>query len=252
MALTATASNTLLSHVIRDTGMIDPVIIQVSPVKDNLCYGALEVSSIDDFMPLVQLLKKERLSFNRTIIYCKKLLDCGQLFQLFKSVLNEELSEPIGAPFLLPQYRMVDCYTKCTEDEIKDVILRNCKEPNSVLRVIIATAAFGMGVDCMGVTRVIHWGPPSDVETYIQQTGRSGRSGEQSYCLMLHGKRLMKYTSKEMVAYCHNNSLCRRDTLFKDFSMYLLHGQKCGCCDICACNCNCSKCSTLNKMFSLA
>ena len=60
MALTATASNTLLSHVIRDTGMIDPVIIQVSPVKDNLCYGALEVSSIDDFMPLVQLLKKER------------------------------------------------------------------------------------------------------------------------------------------------------------------------------------------------
>ena len=42
----------------RDTGMIDPVIIQVSPVKDNLCYGALEVSSIDDFMPLVQLLKK--------------------------------------------------------------------------------------------------------------------------------------------------------------------------------------------------
>ena len=33
-----------------------------------------------------------------TIIYCKKLLDCGQLFQLFKNVLNEELSEPIGAP----------------------------------------------------------------------------------------------------------------------------------------------------------
>ena len=59
MALTATASNTLLYHDIRDTGMIDPVIIQVSPVKDNLCYGALEVSFIDNFMPLVQLLKKD-------------------------------------------------------------------------------------------------------------------------------------------------------------------------------------------------
>ena len=99
-------------------------------------------------------------------------------------MLNEELSEPIGAPIQLPQYCMVDCYTKCTEDEIKDVILKNCKEPNSVLCVIIATAAFGMGVDCMSVTRIIHWGPPSDVETYIQLTGRSGRSGEQSYCLI--------------------------------------------------------------------
>ena len=69
--------------------------------------------------------------------------------QLLKSVLNEELSDPIGAPFQLPQYHMVDCYTKCTEDELKDVILRNCKEPNSVIRVIIATAALGMGMDCM-------------------------------------------------------------------------------------------------------
>uniref|UniRef100_A0A1X7TS72 DNA 3'-5' helicase n=1 Tax=Amphimedon queenslandica TaxID=400682 RepID=A0A1X7TS72_AMPQE len=166
MTLTATASDTLISHCIRDMGMIDLVIVQVSAVKDNLRDGVSEVSSKEDFVPNVNSLKKERLSF-KSQLYFKKLVDCGLLFQLFKSMLGDEMSDPIGAPFQLPQYRMVDCFTKCTKDEIKDSILRNCKETNSVLRVIIATAAFGMGVNCVGVTQVIHWGPPSDVETYI-------------------------------------------------------------------------------------
>lgn len=68
IALTATASDTLISHCIRDIGMIVPVIVQVSPVKDNLCYGVSEISSIEDFVPIVNSLKKERLSFKRTII----------------------------------------------------------------------------------------------------------------------------------------------------------------------------------------
>ena len=55
--------------------MIDPVIIQVSPVKDSLSYRTLEVSSLDDIMPLVQLSKKERLYF--------KVLSKGALINFF-------------------------------------------------------------------------------------------------------------------------------------------------------------------------
>ena len=68
-------------------------------------------------------------------------------------------------------------FCKGTEDLVKDnIVLKLLNQ----LRVLICTAAFGMGLDCAGVERVIHWGPPNDVETYIQQTGRCGRSRQKS------------------------------------------------------------------------
>ena len=50
----------------------------------------------------------------------------------------------------------------------------------SCLRVVIATVAFGMGLDSPNIRRIIHWGAPADTESYIQETGRAGRDGEQS------------------------------------------------------------------------
>ena len=46
--------------------------------------------------------------------------------------------------------------------------------PHSTLRVVVATIAFGMGIDCPNVRRVIHWGPSTDVELYLQETGHAG------------------------------------------------------------------------------
>ena len=50
----------------------------------------------------------------------------------------------------------------CTDQEVKDNI---------------ATVAFGMGIDCLNVCQVIHYGFPSDVESYVQETGHAGRDG---------------------------------------------------------------------------
>uniref|UniRef100_A0A1X7VK36 DNA 3'-5' helicase n=1 Tax=Amphimedon queenslandica TaxID=400682 RepID=A0A1X7VK36_AMPQE len=55
------------------------------------------------------------------------------------------------------------------------------------------------GVDCACVERVIHWGLPNDVETYIQQTGRCGRSGQKSQCILLFGKGLKQFVDKQML-----------------------------------------------------
>lgn len=101
-----------------------------------------------------------------------------------------------------------------------------------------------MGVDCAGVTHVIHYGPPNDIEMYVQQTGRAGRIGKKSYCILLQGsvlgKSQLKYCDQSMRGYCENFTLCRRDCLFRGFSSYSNKGNKCNCYDICVHNCKCS------------
>ena len=73
---------------------------------------------------------------------------------------------------------LIDCYTGATEDGIKEHIVHSFTTPNSPLRIVIATVAFGMGLNCPDVRKIIHIGSPEDVECYLQQTGRAGWDGK--------------------------------------------------------------------------
>jgi len=223
--------------------MHNPALVQVSPDKWNLLFGVRTVDQLEKaFLPIIDQL---RLNFGRNIIFCQRQVDCGSLYTLFEQELGTEFTEPVRTHHSLPQYRLVNPYMKKTEDIIKKCVLEQCSKLDSCLRVIICTAAFGMGIDCVGVNCVIHYGPPNDIETYIQQTGRSGRDGQPSHCQLMLAKDQMRFCDVNMKSYCTNSTVCRRDSLYSGFSSYNSRGSKCNCCDICAHKCNCTKCQSL-------
>jgi superfamily II DNA helicase RecQ len=125
---------------------------------------------------------------------------------------------------------------------MKEKVLKSFCDPNGKLRVVIATTAFGMGIDCQDIRCIYHWGPPSNLETYAQETGRAGRDNLTSNAVLLFGN-LHRFVEDEMRAYCLNMESCRRKLLLRNFLFHSgFSNIGCSCCDICAKCCQCKFC----------
>ena len=84
------------------------------------------------------------------------------------------------------------------------------------MRILVATIAFGMGVDCKGVYRTIHFGPSKNIETYIQETGRAGRDGKQSVTYVIYKGLFLNHVDKDMKNYLKTRD-CRWKNLLLKF-----------------------------------
>lgn len=245
LALTATATEETLAVVIKRLSMHNITVVAMPPCRDNICYILKSGFNIQDFTDeIVKEFLQRRINFPKTIVYVRSYKDCATLYQLLKSKMGLEFTEPVGYPNL-SGYRMIEMYTRVLPPEKKDEVLHSFSAVEGKLRLIIATTAFGMGVDCQDVTRVIHWGAPSTVEEYIQETGRSGRNGKPATGV-LYVKGGNKHITYAMKHYTENISVCRRKLLFKNFLMYSdslgTSVAGCKCCDLCKKTCQCINC----------
>ena len=250
MALTATATKTLRQAVMTIIGMQNPSVIAINPCKMNLMYTVSSFDSIEKtFHPLVEKLRTERIRMPRTLIYTRQYHLCADMYLYFKKELGGEFTEPRNAPDLA-KFRMVEMFLSVTDPTHKNTII-SMFTSESQLRVVIATIAFGMGVDCPDIREVVHVGLPDDAESYVQESGRAGRDGKASVSVLLRTKQGFHNVDKTMKDYCLNSDKCSRDKLFGEMDEYshLDLGPKCLCCDVCSQSCQCGACAENHTNF---
>ena len=222
--------------------MDNPHVIFENPSKPNVAYSVYYIPkdrSLEDHLQWLgdELIAQGRNS-TRTIIYCQTIRQCGIVYSTLKAMLGNKiyLDETHNQKNVL-----IEMLHSCTPEANKEAILQAFRDASTGLRVLVATIAFGMGVDCKGVYRTIHFGPSKNIEAYIQETGRAGRDGKQSVAYLIYQGILLNHVDKDMKQYVKTEE-CRRKTLLNKFdnSSSVNYPRPIHlCCDNCAAKCKC-------------
>ena len=244
IALTATATAEVLRTVTDKLCLKDPVVIGLTPNRENIKYSIEPKPKLEVFCDLfAENLYHMRTGFPKTLVFFSTIAECVTVYKYLKVKLGNHFTEPPGYPNY-HNFWLMDMYTRGCSDEMRKKVLTSFMQPGGKLRLVVATMAFSMGVDCPDIVNVVHYGPPSSVLQYMQETGRAGRTNFSATALLLCNKP-NKHAMQDIIEYVNNKTKCRREVLLRNFLFYETYGltlRKCKCCDVCQNSCNCNLC----------
>ncbi|MEB2343283.1 MAG: RecQ family ATP-dependent DNA helicase [Deltaproteobacteria bacterium] len=165
LALTATATEHVREAIVGSLGMREPEVIAASPHRSNL---AFEVLPCERDLRLRGLLRLARRLHRPGIIYCATRREVELIYLLIRR-------------FGIPAHRYHGGMTAKERESEQEKFMDSGRRV-----VMVATSAFGLGIDKPDIRYVLHFQAPASLEQYVQEAGRSGRDGKKANCILLY------------------------------------------------------------------